>query len=768
MGWQDAPVVGADSGQSGWASAPIVDATPSTAPSDTGPAWTPQETAQGWRRGADGKVQFLESATAAPGSDGYSGFYADPDGVVRAHVAIYGQGKPPPNPIDQLPASSRPGLTDKIVHGMTLGLDTEADGLASAIGSAIAHPVQAWDTGGQSVADAYHWGRDQNLARLNYVDQHNPIGGTVADIGGMFLNPIGAVGDGVKGVMAGAGIAGGIHGFEDGDGSLGQRAANAGEEGVTSAILAPVLGSATKLAVRGAGKVIGRVAGRPMNALAAPVATEGQQILNAANRQGVNVLAADVGGPFTRSMTAGLAQSPLGAGPIIKRAQSAVETFKARVGDIAAMSGNATDDVGAGQAAQAGARRFMSTQEKKIAGLYNAIPIASQKPAVLTNTKAALAELNAGLASNPELSNLIQDPRLAKYEEALAGRSQVVPTGLLDGKGAPITRAIQKGGNLSWGDLKSFRTYVGEVAGRPTLQSDTSQAALKRLYAGLSADMRATAAGEGKSALAAFHRANSFYAAHSSRIENTVSQILGSDLNRSPEATFAQIQRWAKNGGDAAQVGRALRSMGQDQADTVRATIISRLGQAAPGRQNAAGDEFSVQAFLTHWNTLSPRAKSVLFTPEQRSALNDLAKVAGGMTQAAKFANHSNTAGAHGAGNLINNVAGFATLGGLAGHPVLAAGGLVTLLGQYGGARFLASPAAVRLATRAATAQTPGAVRAAANKLAVLASADPRIAQDATALSSALLKALNDNVPMISSAAASPDKRPQDQQSAKR
>lgn len=146
--------------------------------------------------------------------------------------------------IDALPASSRPGITDKIVHGMTMGLDTEAAGLAEGLGSAIAHPIQAWQSGGQSVADAYSQGRQDNIDRLNYVDQHHPIAGTAADIGGMLMSPIGAVsaGTGMLGLAKSGATIGGLAGFEQGNGPITQRAENGTIGAGTGAVAAPLVG----------------------------------------------------------------------------------------------------------------------------------------------------------------------------------------------------------------------------------------------------------------------------------------------------------------------------------------------------------------------------------------------------------------------------------------------------------------------------------------------------------------------------------------------
>jgi hypothetical protein len=525
-----------------------------------------------------------------------------------------------------------------------------------------------------------------------------------------------------------------------------------------------------------AGAGAGFLGGKITNALASRAAVEtvpsdAQNVIQAANRQGVNVLAADVGGPFTRNMTAGLAQTPLGSGPIINRAKSAIDTFKGAVGRIAGTAGEATDEVGAGQAAQAGARQFLSAQDKKIENLYNAIPIGATRPAVAVNTRAALTDLTQGLESNPELSKIwAENPRLKATLDALTPKTQPIMSG---SPGATVVKQVGTqfdGGGVSWQDLKRVRSIIGQIIGRPGLESDGSQIeALRKVYGAISEDMRATAAGEGPKALNAFNRANGFYAANANRVSDTVSQILGSDMKQSPEAAFAQIQRWAKNGGNAAQVGRALRTMGPDQANTVRATIISKLGAASAGKQNAEGTAFSVDAFLTQWNNIAPRAKAVLFTPEQRAALNDLATVANGMKEAGRFANHSNTGGAMAVGKLIETSVGASSLlSAGSGHILPAVGGLLALVGEYGGAKFLASPTAVRWATGAARAKSPQALASAANRLTSIATKDPGIATEALGIKDAILRAVNDNLPKGGRAAASPNEGPSNQQQPER
>jgi len=462
--------------------------------------------------------------------------------------------------------------------------------------------------------------------------------------------------------------------------------------------------------------------------------TQPSDLLAAFQRQQVQPMAAQVGGFGSKMMTTG-AKATLGGLPLAAAAEKSIATAKAARDRIAAMMGNVMDDTGAGQAVQKGVRSFIDTTEAKAKRLYDAIPLANDKPAVLSNTRQALNELNAGLPSNPELSAMLSDGRLQGYEAALTGKPQQIPTGLLDANGAPITRSVTRGGGLSWQDLKAFRSYVGELAGRPTMQESTSKEALQRLYAGLSEDMKATAAQDGPPALKAFLRANNFYRARQDRIENTLKLVLGNDYQKSPEASFAQIDRWARDGGDAARLARTIRSLPEDEAAVVRATIFSRLGRASPGQQGAAVDTFSPASFGTQWAKLDHRAKSILFPGvEYRQSLDDIARIAEAMKASEKFANTSGTALAE---RLGKNLFG-ATVVGYILHPTAAIAGEGV---GYGGGMLLASPRFAKWVASSVNKPNGPATLAHINRLSSIAVAEPAIANEVLALQQRLASA---------------------------
>lgn len=459
-------------------------------------------------------------------------------------------------------------------------------------------------------------------------------------------------------------------------------------------------------------------------------------------RQDVRMLPAAVGGTGTQ-MASGVTHMTLGGIPLAEAAEKSIATAQAARNRIAGQIGDVADTTGAGLSAQAGAKTFIDQTADRGGKLYDAIPIAANKPSILSNTKQALADLNSGLESNPELSSLLSDSRLQAYEKAIAGTSADVPTGLLDANGNPITRTVQKGGQLSWQDLKSFRSYIGELAGRPTLQDSTSKDNLQRLYAALSQDMQATASADGPRSLAAFNRANTFWRARQARIDNVMTAILGRNQDKGGQAAFNQIQSWATNKGDAIKLGQLLRSLPDEEANTVRASVFGRLGQAGPGRQGVEGDTFSPADFMTHWNALSGRAKAVLFPGmDYRNNIDDLVKIAGSMKDSAKYANTSKT-------SLGTNA--LALLGAFFSNPLYALGIGGT---QFSVGKLLSSPRFAAWLASAPRKPNGSAALAHINRLTAIATAEPQLSHDILSLQQRLASAYR-QAPM--QAAASPD-----------
>lgn len=513
-----------------------------------------------------------------------------------------------------------------------------------------------------------------------------------------------------------------------------------------------------------AGGVGGYFSGNALARFASP--RTASPVMQAADDLGVTMLPADVGGVGTRMATGAVGRT-LGGIPIAEGAERSINSAATARTRIAGEFGAPTDNVRAGQAVKRGFKQFENGSLARAEDLYGRVSVPADTQVQLGQTRGALAEVTRGMQSNPELSRLwANHPRLRATLEALtpkdvaAGGRQAFmdaserlsglhqqyeqmsnavtdPKRLLDLRNQ-IAAARQdltaakglvdtppQGGELSWEDMKRFRSIVGEVIGQPGIQRDGSDiAGLRKLYGALSADMEVTAARAGPKALQEFRRANQYWRGRESRIDDVFSVLLGKDGGRSDEAVFKQINSWAQgDSGDFSRIARTIRSMPDDEANTVRATLIQRMGMAKPAGQDATGEVFQPALFSTQWRGLSKRAKAVLFPNTQhRQDLDKLAEITDGMKRATAYQNFSNTA-------LSVNAAGQGALA-LTNPPLATA--LAGL--QFAGGKLLASPRFARII--ASTSKLPARVqgRKLKEQLSILATREPMLASDVEAL----------------------------------
>lgn len=501
-------------------------------------------------------------------------------------------------------------------------------------------------------------------------------------------------------------------------------------------------------------KIVGEVP-KVIEATTGPRLSANQQYANAASRQGVDYMAADLPSATKSKFLTSLSSLTFGGIPLAEQGAKNVASAASAADRVASDIGSVADRTGAGQAAQSGARQFVENSKQTMGDLYNAIPIADNAPADISNTRSALTNLAHSFQSNPKLAAALQNPQIARFLDAMTPQTTQEATGVLDATGKPIMRDVTHGGGLSWSDLKDFRTRIGEIIGQPGLASDGAQLGqLRSLYGALSDDMQTTAQHAGSDALNAFNRANTFARARSNRINNVVSLILGPNGDKAPQTAFEALQRLGNlKGGDPIKLAQALRSMPEDEANTVRATIMDDLGRASSGQQNATGDVFSPAQFVTNWNNISERAKNILFTGDHRQALDDLAQLFSGMKSSTKFANSSKTG--------ASVIAATHTVPAIIANPVL---GAMDVALQYGGGKLLASPAFARRV--ASTPRNLAGARAFWSRPWVqqMQLKNPSIGAGIQAFKNAFLHASNDNASLVSSAAASQPNAPQDQQ----
>lgn len=552
----------------------------------------------------------------------------------------------------------------------------------------------------------------ENMDRQRLIntadDIANPYASTAGELTGAILTPYGAGARTPMELARVGAVTSGLTEFNQSSAPFADRILPSALAAGTGGLMGYGTGKAFEAAAPVVGRLGERMRGGAVDDMAGDLPPElsRPEFIAAAQRQGVDYLPADLPGSTGTQIATAITDKTFGSKFIQDGAQKSVNSVQKAVGRTTDNLGGAGDNVAAGQAVQRGVNAWDDATQAKIGDLYEKIPIKPASTADTTNTLAALREVNNPISSNPALSNEISDPKLKAYQDAL------------------------ESGGLSWQDLKGFRTYVGGKLGSPSFQSDIPKDRLKALYAGLSADMEATAMKQGPQALAAFKRANTYKRAVETRRENVMGMLLGKKLDMSPEKTFAQVQSWAKaKGGDFAKLSQAVRSLPEEEANAVRASIIDTLGKSTDGAQNSVGTAFSPATFATRWNQLSPRAKAVLFQGEHRAALDDIAGLSSAMKNADRYNNTSNT-------GVV--VGGAATAGSFLGSPLMTAG---VIGGQLLSGVILGSPRVAKWAAALSRKKNPGAIRDHIARLGNIAKAEPVIANEVLQLQTRLREA---------------------------
>jgi hypothetical protein len=440
-----------------------------------------------------------------------------------------------------------------------------------------------------------------------------------------------------------------------------------------------------------------------------------------------------VGGRSARVLEQGLNNVPGSAGVMEDvNAQASGELRRSMQG-VAQQFGTSKTMNEGGSALQAGAKERIDRAPAVITKAYNAIPIADAAPASKASTVATLQQLTGRFQSNQKLAEAMHDPQLSKYLDAF------------------------QNGDISWNDLKDFRSAIGEKIGEMRFGEKSSISDLRSLYAALSDDMQNTAAANGPRAVAAFNRANNLNRQNEQLIQGALTRILGPDGNMTPERAAAAIQAMTKGGkagGDIKTLAQIKSATAKSGAwDEIASTLIHLGGQPA----NSEGRAFSPQTFVQWYADMSEPARQLLFKPELRKSLDGFVAMNQQLARIKGLSNTSNTTP-----TMIGSAA--ITAGGLAAvsHPMAVLGIIGGGAANYGMAKLWTSPAFVRLMTglgRASASGSQHAVQSQVGRLAKFAAANPEFSEPVQAI---LRQVSNDN--FVGPLAASPNADEKQQQ----
>lgn len=168
--------------------------------------------------------------------------------------------------------------------------------------------------------------------------------------------------------------------------------------------------------------------------------------------------------------------------------------------------------------------------------------------------------------------------------------------------------------------------------------------------------------------------------------------------NATDGQTLDRILGWASNDprrGNIAQLGQMRLEMGQQNFNAIAAYSIQRMGL---DKKN----EFSPAIFLNNYSQMSEAAKNIMFGKggtQTRQFIDDISTISARLNSSAKFANHSNTAGAAVVAEALNVAAGGDP------NPIEALKDHMKAVGFGGGAAALLGIALAKPATAASMAK---------------------------------------------------------------
>lgn len=299
--------------------------------------------------------------------------------------------------------------------------------------------------------------------------------------------------------------------------------------------------------------------------------------------------------------------------------QAAAEKSATRLGPAATMA-----DAGAGlqTAAQQWLQDFKQNSTNKWNTFKQAVP--NDTPIKVGGFQQALQDVNQNFGGADGLAKALQPGLASKLQDALA-------------------TDISPGGTLPWQAVQATRSRLGEMmeGGQPI--GDTAQSAIKRLYAGLSNDMRDGANSAGPTAAKAFNQANAYTSFGHMLLDDHLTPILNA-TEPGQAAQYALAQ--AKIGGSRLA---ALNFAMPGQPANVGAAVLRQAAENGPG------------GLPTKLKNISPEAQNQLFnapgsppgpTNPSMQGVNDLSDIAQAMRRTVQTTgNNSNTA-AHSASGL--------------------------------------------------------------------------------------------------------------------
>ena len=330
----------------------------------------------------------------------------------------------------------------------------------------------------------------------------------------------------------------------------------------------------------------------------AGITQKSQETLKAFQDSGVNPTLANIAeGQTSKTFQNLLGNFPGSRGVIEKATQDQVDNITKQIAGITRSEGGTIQE--AGKTIQQGAKNVETALKARNEKLYNKLDkfIPEQGNKIPTTNLRSLAE----------------DPQIQDVAAVGSGDTAKVIK--------RYSEIVDESGNISYPRLKIFRSTIGAKLQSASLLGD-ERGALKKIYGALSEDMKAAVVENGgERGLQAFNKANNAFGRYQNIFESKINPLIDA---KTPEAVYAMATSGTKQGGS--NIRGIMKTLRPEQKEFVQGTITKRMGLANAGAQDATGEVFSPNKFLTEWNKLSPEAKLNIYDKNQVSAINNLNK----------------------------------------------------------------------------------------------------------------------------------------------
>lgn len=361
-----------------------------------------------------------------------------------------------------------------------------------------------------------------------------------------------------------------------------------------------------------------------LNAISGLMRNADDRISELAQKYNINPTTGVLGNKFL-AMAEAVSQKTLGAeAAFMKSWDEFSEGFSTMLNDFHLSLGGSADPTSAGNKLLEKAQKYVENFKAHSQKLYDDVPIPVNSQVPSQNLNAFLAEYGEKF-SQDALKDLTQNSKLLKLAENLD---------------QPLT----------WKEIKELRTAIGKmITDRKTSKSleGVAQSDLKTLYGALTDDLFEASKLYGDEALQAATKANDYYRAGATVIDDIIDPIFKTGTGYKTGAdVFATVKRQAA---DPEKLG-VLRDVdglfNQGDFDAVGSAMMNDLGLATKAGQNATGDRVSPERVIGQTSTQAiPQAsQDILFNGSAREIMTDMRVFAEATQGVSQNINRSNTA----------------------------------------------------------------------------------------------------------------------------